>query len=242
MLAACPLELEISDSYGRINRIGSSADTVVGIPNSAIINIADSIRVALLPGKDTYALSAQSIAYGEASLAIVHQFTSEGVEGVSTTIFEHIPLQDSSLLQVTDIDSSNTDFTLDLDSDGDGLMDSVVVPDTHYTTTNYSNVETESEVTDTPGAFALTQNYPNPFNPETSIDYIVDQNDHIRLIVYNVRGQVVKTLVDEYQSAGHRTTQWDGTDIDGNPVASGVYFYTIQVGGFAETKKMVLMK
>jgi hypothetical protein len=86
------------------------------------------------------------------------------------------------------------------------------------------------------------QNHPNPFNPETEISYTLPAAGKVRLTVYNMLGQKVKTLVDEYQAAGHKTITWDGADEGGNKAASGVYFYRVKAGEFEDTKKMILMK
>ena len=93
-----------------------------------------------------------------------------------------------------------------------------------------------------PQEFSLSQNYPNPFNPECRIKYALPNNTEVNLSVYNVLGQKVKTLVDKHEAAGHKTVCWDGTDDNGNKVASGIYFYRIQAGDFADSKTMILMK
>lgn len=94
-----------------------------------------------------------------------------------------------------------------------------------------------------PLAFALHQNYPNPFNPSTTLLYDLDVASHVNLEVFNVLGQKVSTLVDEFQQEGHHAVQWDGNDDSGAPVATGVYFYRINAGdNKVETKKMMLLK
>ena len=93
-----------------------------------------------------------------------------------------------------------------------------------------------------PEEFKLLQNYPNPFNPQTEISYSLSEDARVKLTVYNLLGQTVKTLVDEYQSAGSRRVTWDGTDEQGNKVASGVFLYKLQAGSLTDTKKMILMK
>lgn len=93
-----------------------------------------------------------------------------------------------------------------------------------------------------PESFSLFQNYPNPFNPETQINYALPQDCQVRITVYNLLGQRVRTLVDEPQSAGYRTVHWDGKDEQGVDVASGVYFYKIKAGDFVDSKKMLLLK
>ena len=90
---------------------------------------------------------------------------------------------------------------------------------------------------DTPATTALYQNSPNPFNPQTRVPYALAQAGHVRIDVFNVRGQRVATLVDEYQTAGHKTVQWNA----GN-VATGVYFYRLQAGAVTQTRKLTLMK
>ena len=96
-----------------------------------------------------------------------------------------------------------------------------------------------------PAQFSLSANYPNPFNPATRIQYTVHgrQAPHrTTLKIYNIRGQLVRTLVNEPKEDGTYEVTWDGRDENGDEVASGVYLYRLQVGDFTQTKKMVLMK
>jgi len=95
-----------------------------------------------------------------------------------------------------------------------------------------------------PKAFALSQNYPNPFNPSTTIAYDIPEGAdvNVRLNIYNMRGQLIRTLVNEVKSEGSYKVQWDGTDNYGRKVASGVYFYRITAGEFSKTRKMVILK
>ncbi len=93
-----------------------------------------------------------------------------------------------------------------------------------------------------PLAFELRQNYPNPFNPETHISYSLPENGEVRLNIYNMLGQRVKVLVDEYQHAGTQTVTWDGRNENGERVSSGIYFYKLQAGELVQTRKMTLMK
>lgn len=94
----------------------------------------------------------------------------------------------------------------------------------------------------TPTAMTLMQNYPNPFNPTTHISFSLPQTQHVRLSIYNMRGQLVKTLVNEKLKAGQNTLTWDGKDNRGNPVATGIYSYRIQSNGQSISRKMMLMK
>jgi hypothetical protein len=99
-----------------------------------------------------------------------------------------------------------------------------------------------SETLDLPHSFALHQNYPNPFNPLTEITFDLPRRSAVRLTVLNSLGQTVKTLTNRSKPAGPHTASWDGTDVSGAHVSSGVYFYRLETGDFTETKKMVLLK
>jgi hypothetical protein len=91
-------------------------------------------------------------------------------------------------------------------------------------------------------ALALHQNHPNPFNPQTTIAYDLPAAARVRLLIVNVSGGLVRTLVDETQSAGSRSVVWNGRDDDGGAVSSGVYFYVLDAGKQRLTKKLVLLK
>ena len=93
-----------------------------------------------------------------------------------------------------------------------------------------------------PGEFALYNNYPNPFNPTTVLDYDIPENSFVNITVYDMMGRRVKTLVNANQSAGFKSAVWDATNIVGQPVAAGVYIYTIVAGDFRQTKKMAFIK
>jgi hypothetical protein len=88
-----------------------------------------------------------------------------------------------------------------------------------------------------PVSFEISQNYPNPFNPSTTVKYTIPSDANVSLIVYNIKGEVVKKIVDSFQKAGYYTATIDGTGL-----ASGIYFYRIDAGKFSQTKKMVLVK
>jgi hypothetical protein len=93
-----------------------------------------------------------------------------------------------------------------------------------------------------PDQVTLQQNHPNPFNPETIIKYSLTQATHVKLSIYNIVGQKVRTLVDEYQKAGAKEVFWDARDENGNEVGSGIYFYKIKTSEYSEAKKMILLR
>lgn len=90
--------------------------------------------------------------------------------------------------------------------------------------------------------WSLSQNYPNPFNPGTAIHFSITKAAHVTMVVHNLIGQKVATLVDQSYSPGIFTARWDGKDDKGNPVSAGLYFYTMTAGGYSNTKKMILLK
>ena len=96
--------------------------------------------------------------------------------------------------------------------------------------------------TGTVASNSLSQNYPNPFNPQTTIVYSLKKPGHVSLKVYNVAGELVRTLVNEERPAGWHRKEWDGTANSGQQASSGVYFYKLVANDFSQTKKMVLLK
>ena len=93
-----------------------------------------------------------------------------------------------------------------------------------------------------PDEFELKGNYPNPFNPVTTIEYTLPTAAHVKLVIYNTAGQVVKTLVSEEQQPDKYNVTWDSTNEAGVRVSSGMYIYRITAGDFRATKKMILIK
>jgi len=93
-----------------------------------------------------------------------------------------------------------------------------------------------------PAEFNLSQNYPNPFNPSTTINFSLPQKQMVKLIVYDILGKEVKTLVNGEKDAGSYNVQWNGTNNNGVNVSTGIYIYRITAGSFIQEKKMILMK
>ena len=112
-----------------------------------------------------------------------------------------------------------------------------------YTVTDALGASVTMQLQTRPAAFALATNYPNPFNPATTIQYALPQPADVQLTVYNVVGQVVRTLVAEHQAAGRYLVAWDATNDNGQSLSAGVYFYRLQAGGeFHAVRKMLLLK
>jgi flagellar hook capping protein FlgD len=164
------------------------------------------------------------------------------------------------------VDNDNTDFkSLVVDNDSrissdftwDGLMDAT----DYYWRVRSGNdcgwsdwsdhrdftTDTQTDVTEIPSGelpseFTLSQNYPNPFNPTTNIDFNLPRAAYVRIEVFNILGNSVSTLVDEYLSAGYKSVEWDGRSNSGQVVSSGVYLFRITAGEFSTSRKALLLK
>jgi len=93
-----------------------------------------------------------------------------------------------------------------------------------------------------PAEFSLSQNYPNPFNPSTSISYSLPKASQVSLVIYDLLGSPVKTLVKDMKDAGTYTVTWDATNNQGEVVPTGNYIFKIVAGNFTQTRKMTLLK
>ena len=90
--------------------------------------------------------------------------------------------------------------------------------------------------------FELHQNYPNPFNPTTTISFAVRKTAKVTLVIYNLQGQLVKTVLSGRLAAGQHQAIWDGRDQSGKQVASGIYLYRLSGDGFRATRKLIFTK
>jgi hypothetical protein len=118
-----------------------------------------------------------------------------------------------------------------------------------YSTGSSETINTEEiSLTDSDEVIAveyiteLQGNYPNPFNPVTFVNFSLAKEAAVSVDVYNIKGQKVKTLVNDIMSAGIHKIEWNGKDDSGKNVASGIYFSKMRSGRYTSTKKMILMK
>jgi hypothetical protein len=136
-----------------------------------------------------------------------------------------------------------------LDPSASSWLDATVQPATTYryvlAVIGEDGVEhrsTSEEVTTRAWSLALDQNAPNPFNPSTSISFVVPDAASVVLVVYDVTGARVRTLIDEVAPGGRQTVHWDGSNDAGQTVGSGTYFYKLTTGNRSVTRKMLLLK
>jgi hypothetical protein len=113
------------------------------------------------------------------------------------------------------------------------LMDDILVTEATTSINEDKNIS---------NSFQLHQNYPNPFNPTTQISFELPSSEFVRLEVYNMLGQKVRTLLNENQSAGIHQLTWDARDDIGNELPAGIYYYQLKNKNFRQTRKMMLVK
>ncbi len=93
-----------------------------------------------------------------------------------------------------------------------------------------------------PEIYSLEQNYPNPFNPITTIGFGLPEDSQVQILVYDISGRLVRTLVNDAMTAGYRRIVWDGRNDYKELVSAGVYIVLMKADGFLEHRKMVLLK
>jgi hypothetical protein len=121
--------------------------------------------------------------------------------------------------------------------------ENITVAPNQNTTMNFIMTPTSNEDEVIPVTVtALNGNYPNPFNPETTISYDIKDAGNVRLDVFNVKGQLVRTLVNADQASGRYRVVFNGRDNNGNPLSSGIYLYRFTTGTYSNTRKMMLME
>jgi hypothetical protein len=187
-------------------------------------------------------------------------FATEWVGDPGADVKDRLNYQTTALYNSKDVTpDQNVQFSSvmikDLDGDGPNHLDMVV------TTPNGEHVGIEAGIfllefnsSDVavsvsllipdviPTAYSLHQNYPNPFNPSTNITYDIRTSANVEIVIYNMLGQKVRTLVNEQHPVGRYTISWDGTTGKGLRVGSGIYLYVLKAGTFTESKKMLLLK
>lgn len=134
------------------------------------------------------------------------------------------------------------------DLEDDGTLECIFFKYNYPYTGNYfievysTGVATKANHPVQPIQFELKQNFPNPFNPSTKIEYVLDNSSNVLLEIFDIKGELVKTVVNDFQNSGNHQISWNGITNDGMRSATGVYFYHLSIGGRMETKKMMLLQ
>ena len=225
----------IDNAAGELPRVGEEMSLLVSLEDFAevrgygfTVNFDDRYLEFVEPRFENNPLGEAGLAQprvianadGEIHIAAFGETVSEGDLGV-TLVFRSIEEIEESLVEVMAGGVQDGSYGLNR------ITDPVAI-----------RVETRPEV------YALENNFPNPFNPETTIKYQLPDANEVTLEVFNMLGQVVRTMVDrEFQNAGRYSYQWDATNDSGQPLSSGIYFYRVTAGGeFQSHKKMLLLK
>ncbi len=143
---------------------------------------------------------------------------------------------DTGTTTFTDMDLLGGDYSYGVTSVYSNGESFPVLANVTIETVNLEDISTPAIIT------MLAGNYPNPFNPVTKIQYSLKEATAVRIEVYNVKGQMVKTLVNGVREPGSHSVLWTGVDNNGRSVSSGVYFYKMTAGKYSATRKMILMK
>jgi len=159
-----------------------------------------------------------------------------------------IPLNDlthiDQSLNCTVYNNQQIWVTFDAIYNGNKDVYALTVPASFVVDTVMTSVKQRAVDITSPNDFSLFQNYPNPFNSITTIKYSIPPGKssyHVTLKIYDIRGRLVTTLVNQNQSAGMYSVNWDGSDDIGNHVSSGVYFYSLEAEGYKSNQKILLI-
>ncbi|MDD4310177.1 MAG: FlgD immunoglobulin-like domain containing protein, partial [Candidatus Cloacimonetes bacterium] len=123
-------------------------------------------------------------------------------------------------------------------------LDNISVNADQTTTANFylaagsDNIDVLAAIT----ATKLAGNFPNPFNPQTTISFTIKEPETVRLEIYNLKGQLVRSLLNGHFATGYYNLVWDGKDNSGDAVGSGIYYYRMRTADYSCTKKMLLME
>ncbi len=150
--------------------------------------------------------------------------SNNGIDTIWNAMIDVYPTRIAQGIGVTNYDYSNYPGS-------GGLVGAVINGDTLGTLTSIKDTRLK------PNSYNIYQNYPNPFNPSTTIRYSLPKNDFVNLVIYNTLGQKVSTLVNEYQTSGKYSVQFNASNLP-----SGVYFYKIESGNFIKVNKMLLLR
>jgi hypothetical protein len=217
-------------------QIGSSGEVKV-LADLQVPVAGAQLQISYEPGK----VSFQAPRLSERSDHFVLQYRDDGKGKLNLVLYnfsnEPISIGDGSILSIPAMLTPDAQEGVKIELKEVVLSDekAVLIP-------------VEGQSPSVPTAFELNQNYPNPFNPSTTIKFTLPSPKvgaatlPATLKIYNVLGEVVRTLLDEPMAPGVYHKIWDGRDDQGNQVASGIYFYRLRAGDFEDTKKMVLMK
>ncbi|MCB5268118.1 MAG: T9SS type A sorting domain-containing protein, partial [Candidatus Cloacimonetes bacterium] len=234
------------------------------------LNVGSSRQMAVLHNfyNDTVTVKYAKIYVHTPSTAsiIVRLYDNDGVDGLPNTMITQVQYPAASVIQgwnyvafPEDVIVPDGSFYMAIMETPNASMIGVDTSSNGHSVTNlgsgwtpyetgeimiraivYTGTANENELN--PAITLAASNYPNPFNPETTISYSVPESGMTSVKVFNLKGQIVNTLVDTDMTSGKHSVVWNGTDLNGKAVSSGIYFVRVENSGKAVTQKMLLSK
>ena len=248
-----PAELRVYDSQERVTGLVDGKEKEE-IPHSSyrdntviVLSSTDSYRYEVVGiDKGKYKLRTASVASAENKKVKATTFTATNIPTSAKVAHQYT-------IDWEALSKGEKGVSVQIDADSDGTFEQTIITDSELTQDEYLSITGVTPGDKYPLTWgsikrtALFQNYPNPFNADTWIPYVLADPALVAIEIYTITGQLVRVLnlgnkpVGVYFSKG-RAAHWDGRDNTGEPIASGVYFYTFQAGPFRATKKMVIAK
>jgi len=187
------------------------------------------------------------ILLGNLTGTVTNSLTGNPIEGASITIVGYdIPALSNAqgVYFIQGIEVGPVTIKAAKEGYEDYIFENFVIEAGDTKTHNITMISTTNEHNEitVPIVTALLTNFPNPFNPSTTIAFSLSNVGNVEINVYNVRGQRVRSLLNEQRETGHHKVIWDGTDNNGRIVGSGIYFYRMSAGEYQSVRRMVLMK
>jgi hypothetical protein len=230
----CRLSITSNDPNQTITNIPIVMDVIGSIP--AISVNTDAIDFGDVQINTTCIDTVVVQNLGAAALEITSITSTNATITPGQTTYTIQPYESANLLLTfapTELGTQQADITI--------YSNDVNHPELVITATG-EGIENTGTGIQVPLVTTLYQNYPNPFNPETTLSFSLKETSRARLVIYNIKGEKVKTLIDEMMQPGRYEIRWNGTDADNKPVASGLYFSRFQAKDKVVTKKMMLLK
>ncbi len=174
-------------------------------------------------------------------LIIITEYSENG-SGISLNTL-NITIDGIQFNGFYDANSKNIEIPVDWNRFADGKhIIEVQISDKIGNISKVVSSEFETEEINVPKSYKLEQNYPNPFNPETTIKYQIAEAGNVNIVIYSILGQKIRTVLDEFKSAGNYTIKWDGKNDYGVLSSSGIYLCVMESGNFKDYIKMIFLK
>ena len=233
----CPVRMLLTDNNGR--RVGFISDSVQvnEIPGAQIevfqTGENDSGYYYIVDNSLDYTVSIHAFDEGVMDAEVIVPTSENSVISYSYDSVSVAPNWTGTI-----ISNPTSNYNLQVDSNGDGTIDSTITSQKEVVTI----VKGEQVSRTVPDQMHLYPNYPNPFNPTTTISYDVPEQTNIQLDVFDVLGTHIRTLVNLRQTPGHYSVTWDGKDEQHHNVPSGIYVCQLKTGKFVTSRKMLLVR